>query len=654
MNPKIGIHELIGWLNADQNMIIERVLWIDEQYSFAFLYDIEAKKGFPREIAMADLLEAIEDERAIKISQDPWIRSSHDENLTDKQKEIRDKAWEIIRPLAKAEPAIYLRQERGKLIKKTIESYNEGKTQDKLVERTVYGYLRRYWQRGKNINALLPDLQNSSGKGKRRKAGEAKMGRKKKYQSHPDIYEGVNVTETDRQIFRQTLDQYYLNMSDLSLSHVYIRMVQKYYQVEIEFDENKDKVGDTLIKIKSLRSGIPTFEQFSYFYRTEYTQIEVLEKRKGKKGFGANYRPLTGSAHAQIYGVGSQFQIDATTANVYLISKYNPELVIGRPTIYVVIDAFSHLIVGFYVGLKAPSWESAMTALANVATNKVELCREYGVEIKEEQWPCEELPMAIYADKGEMLWKPIETIIQNLDIVVDQAAAYRPDWKGLVESRFWIIRNKLEKILPGYVHLYVFVQEDSYKDAKITENVIREVAKEKLKVIQPMLDELKEGKPSGKYDDLGKINIELDCQNLKQEISKHLNQSLDEITEEQQNSQEDVRYRGYIVVKLLKLNLGISAELAAYCAEKVYNRQKAEENLQALVNEACQLALGGQSQSKQGKSSKPKDPKDEMGKIIAEAKKTEQSNYEALKAQGIVINPQNVEDFFSSENPTTQ
>ena len=79
-------------------------------------------------------------------------------------------------------------------------------------------------------------------------------------------------------------------------------------------------------------------------------------------------------------GPGDRFQIDATSADIYLVSRFNRHRIVGRPTIYVVVDVFSGMIVGLYVGFEYPSWLGAMMALVNAATDKVDWCRQYGVE----------------------------------------------------------------------------------------------------------------------------------------------------------------------------------------------------------------------------------------------------------------------------------
>ena len=160
---------------------------------------------------VSEILEAISEGIAFKQKQDPWARIIRDENLTDREKQYRDKAWKIISSLVVQEPSIYYRNIRGSLIKQVVEKYNEGRNDNKLVERTVYGYLRKFWQRGKNKNALIPDFINSSGKGKIRKYSEKKRGRPRKYAKDPEVGEGVNVTESDKKIFRIAINKYYNN-----------------------------------------------------------------------------------------------------------------------------------------------------------------------------------------------------------------------------------------------------------------------------------------------------------------------------------------------------------------------------------------------------------------------------------------------------------
>ena len=82
--------------------------------------------------------------------------------------------------------------------------------------------------------------------------------------------------------------------------------------------------------------------------------------RRSAKKYEQENRPIMGSSTAEALGPGSIYQIDATVADVYLVSQFNRNWIIGRPVVYGVIDVFSRLVTGIYIGLEGPSWVGAM------------------------------------------------------------------------------------------------------------------------------------------------------------------------------------------------------------------------------------------------------------------------------------------------------
>lgn len=441
------VNDLIEWIDESGSNVIERILWIDSNYSLAFVFDIQAKKGFPEPKTVSEIKEAIETGRALKLKNDPWARIVKDDWLTRTEKDYREKAWRIIASLVEQEPSIYYRSQRGSLVKQVVEEYNLGRSQNKLIEKTVYEYLRRFWQRGKNLNALLPDYANCGGKGKAKESGFKKRGRPRKYAQEDGIGVGINITESDRKIFRLAITKFYNNVKQNSLQTAYKLMIKQYYAEEIIFDENRVKKS-VLIPPEQR----PTFTQFKYWYQIEQEDIrKTITSRKGAKRYALEHRAITGTDRMETIGPGSKYQIDATIADVYLVSKYNRTWIIGRPVIYVIIDVFSRMIAGVYVGLEGPSWTGAMMALANAATSKVKFCREVGITISDTEWPCYHIPDAILGDRGELAGMTVETLIPNLNVRIENAASYRADWKGLVERHFRTIGGYVKPFLPGYI-----------------------------------------------------------------------------------------------------------------------------------------------------------------------------------------------------------
>ena len=199
------VNDLVEWITEKEDTTVERIVWIDENYVLAFVFDINTDKGVPYAKRISEIEEAIKEGTAIKLKSDPWLRIVTENSLSKKDKEIRDKAWTIISEIVEQEPEIYDPKIRGCLVKEAI-----SKSTTKIIKKTIYKYLRKYWQRGKSKNSLIPDYSNSGGKGKNRKLSKSKLGRPRKYKKVAEIGEGINITEEDRKIFRIAISKFYV------------------------------------------------------------------------------------------------------------------------------------------------------------------------------------------------------------------------------------------------------------------------------------------------------------------------------------------------------------------------------------------------------------------------------------------------------------
>ena len=71
--------------------------------------------------------------------------------------------------------------------------------------------------------------------------------------------------------------------------------------------------------------------------------------------------------------------MDATIADIYLVSRFNRKDVVGRPNVYLAVDTATQLIVGFYVGFNS-GFSAVSACLYNAMENKVENCHRYGLD----------------------------------------------------------------------------------------------------------------------------------------------------------------------------------------------------------------------------------------------------------------------------------
>ena len=123
MSTHLFVNNLIEWLSDTKDKRIDRVLWISESYEIAFLIDINDDKSLPRQVFINEIEEAIRSSAAIVIKKDPWATLIIEEKLSEKEKLLRNTAWEIIVRIVDREPLIYDRYQRGSLIEQAVEDY---------------------------------------------------------------------------------------------------------------------------------------------------------------------------------------------------------------------------------------------------------------------------------------------------------------------------------------------------------------------------------------------------------------------------------------------------------------------------------------------------------------------------------------------------
>lgn len=375
---------------ADDSSRIERVLWISPDRSSCFVIDVH-NDFLPYAKQIVDIEEGIKEGIYIIEETDPWFVIVDLETMSKKEEKRWNQANEIIQMIASKEfePNIFLPKERSKLIVKASESIGVNKT-------TVVKYLKRYWKRGKTKHSLLSDFDSCGGAGKERTSRkDKKLGRPRKYAS---LYSDMAISEELKRLFRISLDKYYYTAKPKqpSLRWAYEQMIKEYFSSEQEVSSG------IILPVVKEGSPIPSFGQFRYWFNKWRDPKREVLSREGVRKFQQQNRSVLGSSQQDAYAPGSVYQIDSTIADVTIVSAFDRTKIIGRPILYFVVDGYSHLIVGLHVGLDSPSWAGgAMLALLNASESKVDFCRQYGIEIKDEEWPVSGyLPESILADRG--------------------------------------------------------------------------------------------------------------------------------------------------------------------------------------------------------------------------------------------------------------
>ena len=199
-----------------------------------------------------------------------------------------------------------------------------------------------------------------------------------------------------------------------------------------------------------LLENIPSWSSFrNYFYSRGYhKQPRKAISRSGLTNYQRNERPVFGSS-SEWRSIPGSYQMDATQADIYLVSRHDRSKVIGRPYIYLAVDTATQLIAGIYIGLECDE-SAVMLCLANAAQDKVEFCRGHGIEIDPPQWPSQGLPHEIITDKGTEFFGPrMQELCQRFGMEIQSLPPFRPDGKGLVEKSFDLIQQRYKPLLRG-------------------------------------------------------------------------------------------------------------------------------------------------------------------------------------------------------------
>jgi putative transposase len=169
----------------------------------------------------------------------------------------------------------------------------------------------------------------------------------------------------------------------------------------------------------------------------------------GRVHFANNKRILTGTARHSIRHPGQRYYIDATTADVYLVWAVNRKLLVGRPIIYVVIDAYSSLILAVHVTLETANGDQAKVALYRAMRPKDGMLATLGRSSLLAALPQGVVPQTISADRGEVLSDAGRSLAESLGVELQIAAPFMASWKSLVERYFKLQNEMVIHWMPG-------------------------------------------------------------------------------------------------------------------------------------------------------------------------------------------------------------
>ena len=405
-----------------------RILWISPSEDLLYWIRVDSTKNIPVKASISAIQGGI-GSGVYEYAADRWLPRATTEDATASSVQHRDKAWGLIKDIVRQEPDIYLPSRRSTMLEAV--QHETG-----VFQTNLYKYLGQYWRGGKVPDAFLSRPEDRarnrnyySGTGKR-------IGRRK-----VDGANGKKLTEKDLANFDAAIRKYYLTKDKLTLEQVYQRLLADSYSIRNKEGELESAFGP---------DETPSKSQFLYWHNRTRNARKEMAARDGSRNYSLRHRGGTGNTSSSVLGPGMLAQIDATTADIFLVRQDDRGAIVGRPTMYFVMDAMSHIVMGMHVSLDPPSLESASIALINASEDKVEYCRKYGISITPSQWPCSVLPASLLADRGELEGKSADILVNKLNITLQNDPPYRGDLKGIIESHFHTINTDIRG-LPGWM-----------------------------------------------------------------------------------------------------------------------------------------------------------------------------------------------------------
>jgi len=455
----LTVNQIIAWHDDEAGKKWdERVLHIFPNTGEVAVIDVKAANAIPFFRKKEELEEEIESGNAVLLEGDAYAPQHFTEGELESKKlrtfkRRRDKSLNIIKPLFAGENAVRMlfERDRAALIHSRHKELRSGPKEDRASERTIYKNCRRWWQGGQVPNAVGPRYANCGARRNKPRKIKRKLGRPSRLTQRssknggPTVVTGANMRPDWLEKIKLGGKLFYENRLKPSFAWAYRQTLARFFL--------KDKIIENgqvrLITPSAEKGEIFTKGQFCYHYLLHRDPRRAALKRSGPKKFNTRHREIRGKCTAK--GPGFRYLVDATLADVYLISRYGAHLIVGRPIIWVMIDVYSRMITGLCVRFEGEGWLGLQLLLENTVEDKTAFCAKYGIRLKEGQWLGRYRPREILGDRGALLSKAIHRFIEDFNVTVSNTPPYRPDWKGVIERIFGEMNIRVFKWLPGYV-----------------------------------------------------------------------------------------------------------------------------------------------------------------------------------------------------------
>lgn len=204
-------------------------------------------------------------------------------------------------------------------------------------------------------------------------------------------------------------------------------------------EENRRLLPEEALKTPSLRT------LYRYFAKIE--EFEKVSMKVGKQVAEKLFRLVKNKVVTT--HILERIEIDHTPLDLFLIDEHT-HLPLGRPTVTIIIDHYSRMILGYYISYQNPSTAAVMGALRHAILPKIPIDQAIPNLKVEHEWACYGVPELMVLDNGlEFHSDALESVAFDLGIRMEFCPKHEPRFKGTVERFLKTLNYSFASQIPG-------------------------------------------------------------------------------------------------------------------------------------------------------------------------------------------------------------
>ena len=197
----------------------------------------------------------------------------------------------------------------------------------------------------------------------------------------------------------------------------------------------------------------PSQRRFEYYVKTHTTEEQRLRATMKEREFFNNLRLIYDTNITNAIRPGSDVEIDAFEPGIQLVSSQDPTKLVGKATIYTVMDIKTRMLLDVSVGFEENSVIGITNLMRNLLTRDLlNWMRKNGIEdVGRDVVPGNVHPTMVYLDRGpEMKADETVEVFGRLGINVSLEPPATGSMKGMVERSYRTFMDLVRSELKNY------------------------------------------------------------------------------------------------------------------------------------------------------------------------------------------------------------